>query len=385
MIARRLARFGTSIFGEMTRLANEHGAVNLSQGFPDFDGPAEVFDWARQAMRDGLNQYARSMGLPALVTAIAANLEEDYSLRYDPMTEVCVTSGATEAIAAAILGLLEPGDEAVLFEPFYDSYPPCVTLAGGTWRALPLRFPDFAIDFDRLRALIGPRTRLVVMNTPHNPSGKVFTRRELEGIAELALRHDLIVVSDEVYEHLTYDGVRHLPIAGIDGMRERALGISSTGKTYSLTGFKIGWAWGARPLVAAVAAAHQFLTFATATPFQAAMARALRAFRGPWLERLRADYLARRDFLMGTLAAAGFTPARPQGSYFILASFERLFTGSDVEFARRLVERHKVAAIPPSSFYSEDQAEGARLLRFAFCKRLETLQAAAERLQGITR
>ncbi|MAE77560.1 MAG: aminotransferase [Planctomycetes bacterium] len=380
MIASRLAPFGTSIFGVMTRLATEHGAINLSQGFPDFEGPPQIQDWAAQAMRDGHNQYARPMGAPPLVEAIAANLEEDYGLGYDPMTEINVTSGATEGICSALLGLLNPGDEVLLFEPFYDSYPACIALAGATAKVVTLRYPDFSVDFDEVEALIDERTRLVMLNTPHNPTGKVWQRAELERLAELCQRHDLLVVSDEVYEHLWFDQARHVPIAGIDGMRERTLGISSTGKTFSYTGWKIGWVWGAQPLVSAVAAAHQFVTFATATPLQIAMARALRELRDDYLTQFRADYDERRQLLLSILDRSGFQCAVPQGSYFVLAAFDGLFDGTDVDLAMHLIRQHKVAAIPPSSFYSRDVAEGQRLLRFAFCKRRETLEAASQAL-----
>lgn len=383
MISNKLAPFGTSIFGEMTRLAIEYEAINLSQGFPDFEGPPEIVEFAHAAMRDGHNQYARPMGTLPLVEAIAANLEEDYGLRYDPLSEINVTSGATEGIAAAILGLLNPGDEVLLFEPFYDSYPPCIALAGASYRALTLRHPDFAIDLDELAAMISDRTRMILMNTPHNPTGKVFTRGELEGIARLCQSHDLLLVCDEVYEHLWFDQARHVPPASLPGMRQRTLAISSSGKTYSFTGWKIGWVWGPKPLVAAVAAAHQFLTFATATPLQLAMAKALRTFRSPYLEQFRADYDARRRLLVEILQSIGFDVAVPQGSYFVLAAFGDLFDGSDVEFAMHLIRTHRVAAIPPSSFYRADPSEGRRLLRFAFCKKPETLAAAGRRLRGL--
>ena len=384
MISSKLAPFGTSVFGEMTRLAQEHGAINLSQGFPDFEGPSQILEFAARALHDGHNQYARPLGMPQLVTAIADNLASDYGLEYDAMSEVCVTSGATEAIAASLLGILESGDEVLAFEPFYDSYPACSAIAGAQLRTVPLRFPNFDLDVDALRAAITPRTRVLMLNSPHNPTGKVFARHELEAIAELCLRHDLIAICDEVYEHLFYDDHEHIPLAAIDGMRERTIGISSTGKTFSLTGWKIGWAYGAQPLIAAVFAAHQFLTFATATPLQIAMAEALREFRTGYFESFRAEYDVRRQKLLGILRGAGFDPAEPEGSYFVLAAYGGLYDGDDVAFAKHLTSQYGVAAIPPSSFYDANADEGRRLLRFAFCKRLETLEAAGERLAGLT-
>jgi N-succinyldiaminopimelate aminotransferase len=383
VISSRLRPFGVTIFTEMTRLAQEHGSINLSQGFPDFDGPADIIDAAVAAMRAGENQYARSRGHPQLVHAIAASRRRLYGLEYDPETEVTVCSGATEAIAASLLGLLEPGDEVILIEPFYDSYPACLALAGAVPRYLTLRFPEFAVDLDALRRLITPRTRLLVINTPHNPTGKVFTRAELEGIAALCQEHDLRVLTDEVYEHLTYDDAVHVPLASLPGMRERTLTLSSTGKTFSLTGWKIGWAAGPRDMVDSTQAAHQFLTFATATPLQVAMAHALEHFTGTYLTELRREYGERRAVLLHALRAAGLEVAVPRGTYFVVADFRRVFDGEDREFVRWLIAEHGVAAIPLSVFYAAAPAEGRHLVRFAFCKRQETLRAAATRLRGL--
>jgi N-succinyldiaminopimelate aminotransferase len=385
VVATRLKAFGTSIFGEMTQLAIQHGAINLSQGFPDFDGPAEIIDAAYRAMRAGHNQYARTRGVVELVEAIAASRERSFGLRYDPLSEVVVFSGATEGIASTLLGLLNPGDEVILIEPYYDSYPVCVTLAGAVPRFLTLRFPDFALDPDELRRLVTSRTRLIVLNSPHNPTGKVMTRAELDAIARVACDHDLIVLADEVYEHLTYDDAVHVPIATLPGMRERTLSLSSTGKTFSMTGWKIGWATGPARLIDAAQAAHQFVTFATATPLQVAMAEAVRRFlmTDAYLSELRRQYLERRDFLTKGLEEVGFRVAVPRGTYFILADFSRLSSEDDQTFARRLVRDHGVATVPPSVFYSAHPEEGRRLLRFAFCKRQETLAAAAMRLRGL--
>lgn len=383
MVSARLAPFGASVFSEMTALANAHGAINLAQGFPDFDGPPEIVEAAAAALRAGHNQYARSMGRPELVAAIAGKMKRHYGLDLDPSSEVTVGCGATEMVAAALLGLLEPGDEVVLFEPFYDSYPAVVALAGGTVRCCTLRFPDFAVDLDALARCFTRRTRALVLNSPHNPSGKVFTPAELDAVADLCRAHDVVVIADEVYEHLTFDGHAHVPMATRPGMHDRTLTISSTGKTYSLTGWKVGWAVGPAPLVAAAQAAHQFLTFCAATPLQVAMAAAIERFDGDYFAGLRAAYAARRDLLVSGLAEAGFEVAVPAGTYFVLAGFGGLTSDDDRTFARRLVESVGVAAIPPSAFYRDARDEGARLLRFAFCKREETLRAACERLRGL--
>jgi N-succinyldiaminopimelate aminotransferase len=380
-----LAPFGTSIFSEMTALANAHGAINLSQGFPDFEGPPELIEAAIAALRAGHNQYARSMGHPDLVQAIATKTRELYGLDIDPWTGVAVFCGATEGIAASLLGLLDPGDEAILFEPFYDSYPAMVARAGATARYCTLRFPDFALDVDALAALFGPRTRVLVLNTPHNPTGKVFGRAELEAIADLCRRHDTLVVADEVYEHLTFDGRRHIPIATLPDMLARTLTLSSTGKTFSYTGWKVGWAIGPPDLIAAAQRAHQFITFCGATPLQVAMAAGIREFGAPYWAELQRAYTARRDLLAGALARAGFRVAVPAGAYFILADFTGLSDQDDRAFARSLIEDHGVATIPASPFYCAAPDEGRRLVRFAFCKRRATLAAAAERLERVGR
>lgn len=383
MTATRLEPFGTTIFSEMTQLAQAHGAINLAQGFPDFDGPPEIVEAAIDALQRGHNQYARSMGHPAVVQAVAEKVERCGGGTFDPMTEVIVFSGATEGIAATVLGLVNPGDEVIVFEPFYDSYPAVVAMAGGVVRTCPLRFPDFALDGDRLAELFGPRTKLLILNTPHNPTGKVFTRAELQVIADLCQKHDVTVLADEVYEHLTYGDAQHVGIATLPGMRDRTLTLSSSGKTYSFTGWKVGWATGPVRLVKAAQAAHQFLTFSTATPLQVAIGKALVKLGDDFYRELRDQYTERRDFLLRVLREAGFTPSSPQGTYFVLASFEKLSTADDRTFARELVTKHGVAVIPPSVFYAAEPEEGRRLVRFAFCKRRETLDRAAERLRGL--
>jgi len=383
VITERLKPFGTTIFSEMTALAQKHEAINLAQGFPDFEGPREVVEAAVEALRSGENQYARSRGHPELVRAIAESYERSYGLTFDPMEEVVVFSGATEGIAASLLGILNPGDEVILLEPFYDSYPPGLALSGAVPRFLTLRFPGFALDPDALEALVNRRTRMIVLNTPMNPTGKVFTRDDLEVIASVCREHDLLALTDEVYEHLTFDGARHLPLASLPGMRDRTLTLSSAGKTYSYTGWKIGWGVGPRQLVDGAQAAHQFLTYAVPTPLQKAVAYALTHHAENYLEAFRAEYLERRNFLVDVLLGAGFQLTPPEGTYFILADFRDVFRGDDREFCHWLTREHGVAAIPPSAFYQKDQEEGGRLARFAFCKRMETLERAAERLRRL--
>jgi N-succinyldiaminopimelate aminotransferase len=296
---------------------------------------------------------------------------------------VAVCCGATEGLAASILGLVNPGDEVILFEPYFDSYPACVAMAGATARYYTLEFPDFELDLEALGALFNERTRLILLNTPHNPTGKVFRRDELEAIAELCRRWDVLVLTDEVYEYLTFDSAAHVPMAGLPDMRERTLTLSSTGKTYSLTGWKIGWGIGPRPLVAAMQAAHQFLTFCAATPLQAAMAVAIRQLGDDYLAEFRAEYTRRREILLAILRDSGFEVATPAGTYFAMAAFAALDEGDDRAISRRLVLDYGVAAIPCSAFYHDRLDEGRRLLRFAFCKREETLLEAGERLRGL--
>lgn len=375
----RLAAFGTSVFAEMTALAVRHRAVNLGQGFPDFDGPEFVKDAAVAAMRAGHNQYAPMPGLPALQRAVAEHQRRFYGLDFDPATEVTVHAGATEALCATLQALLDGGDEVVLFEPFYDAYRPGVSLAGARERVVRLRPPGFALDPAELEAAVGARTRAVLLNSPGNPAGKVFSRRELEEVAAVCRRHDLLAVTDEVYEHIAY-GEEHVPLAVLPGMRERTVTISSAGKTFSFTGWKIGWSCAPPPLAAAVRAAHQFVTFAVATPFQHAAAAALAA-PDSYYESLREDYQARRDRLCDGLRDVGFAVEPPQGTYFALADVRPLGFEDDAAFCRELPGRVGVAAIPLSAFVTEG---GPRhLVRFAFCKDDATLDEAIRRLRGL--
>lgn len=377
--AAKLAPFGTTIFTEMSRLAVEHGAVNLGQGFPDFDGPDFVKEAAIAAIRAGHGQYARMTGIPPLHQALARKYQRDWGLTYAADTELTVTSGATETLFAAINGICDVGDEVILFEPYYDSYKASIAMAGATYRLVTLRSPDWSFDVEELRGAFTPRTRAILLNTPHNPTGKVFTRAELELIAALCIEHDVICIADEVYEHLVYDG-EHIPIATLPGMRERTITISSLGKTFSLTGWKVGWAAAPPPLSAAVRAAHQFITFAVATPLQHAAATALGA--GPdYYTDLVSGYRRKRDYLARELARIGFDVRPPAGTYFLCAGFKRFSRDDDVTFCKQLIGLG-VAAIPPSVFYDDPQF-GKDDVRFAFCKRDATLQAAVSRLDRL--
>jgi N-succinyldiaminopimelate aminotransferase len=379
-LSRKLEGFGTTIFTEMTRRANERGAVNLAQGFPDFDGPDFVKEAAIAAVRAGRGQYARMSGIPEIHAALSAKYRRDYGLEYAADTELTVTSGATEAIFSAIQGTCGEGDEVVLFEPYYDSYKPSLRMAGAAARVVTLYAPDWSFDREEVRNAITPSTRALLLNTPHNPTGKVFSREELEFLASLCRERDLLCITDEVYEHLVYEG-RHVPMATLPGMRERTITISSFGKTFSLTGWKIGWAAAPAELSDAVRAAHQFVTFATATPLQHGAAAALAA--GPdYYARLRSDYRRRRDYLTDALVRLGFGVRRPAGTYFVCADFTAFGFQDDVAFCRHLLEQIGVAAIPPSFFY--DRREQARgYARFAFCKREETLREAVARLEQL--
>lgn len=398
-VCSRLAPFGATIFAEMTRLALEHNAVNLAQGFPDFDGPEFLKDAAVGAIRAGHGQYARMFGLPALNEAIARDFSARSGVSVDPTREVTVTSGCTEAIAATMLGLLEPGDEVILFEPFYDSYRACAALAGATPRVVTLRPPPgagagairgggvearpFGFDERELRAAFGPRTSAILVNTPHNPTGKVFSREELALIAELCLAHDAIAITDEVYEHLLYEGAKHIALASLPGMAERTVTLSSLGKTFSFTGWKIGWAIAPPNLTGGVRAAHQFLTFATSTPMQHAAAKAIGSEEaGSYVQGLVATYVERRAFLLEALARLGFTAYAPEGSYFIMADHSAFGRADDADFAKWLTREVGVACIPPGAFYADPS--GARsLARFAFCKRKETLEEAVKRMERL--
>ncbi|MEV7320414.1 pyridoxal phosphate-dependent aminotransferase [Streptomyces sp. NPDC093970] len=384
LLNRRLAEFGTTIFAEMSALALSTGSINLGQGFPDTDGPEEVREAAVRALRDGRgNQYPPGPGVPELRTAVAAHQERRYGLSYDPDAEVLVTAGATEAIAAALLALVEPGDEVVALEPYYDSYAACIAMAGGTRVPVTLR-PDgtaFRLDLDELRAAVTPRTRLLLVNTPHNPTGTVLTRAELTAIAELAVERDLLVVTDEVYEHLVYDGAEHIPLATLPGMRGRTVTIGSAGKTFSFTGWKVGWVTSTPELVTAVRSAKQFLTYVASGPFQYAVAEAL-ALPDSYFEAFRQDMRTKRDILAAGLREAGFTVYDTAGTYFVTTDIRPLGERDGFAFCRALPERAGVVAIPNAVFYDHRDV-GAPFVRFAFCKRADVLEEAAHRLKRL--
>ena len=382
----RMRPFGTSIFAEMSALAVRTGAVNLGQGFPDTDGPPEMLEAAVAALRGGRNQYPPGPGIPELRAAIAEHQRRFWDLSYDPDGEVLVTAGATEAIAASLMALCEPGDEVVCFEPFYDSYAACVALAGAVRRPVTLRpGPDgrYGFDPDELRAAFSPRTRLVLLNTPHNPTGKVFTRDELVLIAELAQEFDAVAVTDEVYEHLVFTDASgpHVPMATLPGMASRTLRISSAGKTFSCTGWKIGWVSGPRALVAAVMRVKQFLTYVNGGPFQPAVTVAL-GLSNEYYEGFRGDLQAKRDLLVAGLTQAGFGVLPPEGTYFVTADITGLGGRDGIEFCLGLPERAGVVAVPSQVFYDNVEA-GRHLVRFAFCKRPEVLREAATRLEKL--
>ena len=370
-----------SIFAEMSTLAVETGAINLGQGFPDTDGPAEVTAAAIQAIRDGFNQYPPDRGIPELRRAVADHQARFYGQQVDP-GDVMVSTGASEAIGAAIMALVEPGQEVVVFEPYFDLYAAVIELAGGVRRAVTLRTPDYSFDPDELEAVINPSTRLILVNTPHNPTGKVFSEAELAAIARLANTHDLLVVTDEVYEHMTYDGTRHIPLATLPGMAERTVTISSGGKSFGLTGWKVGWAHGPTELVNAVHTVKQHLSFTSGAPFQRAMVTALNLGDG-YFTGLADDLCAKRDLVADGLRSVGLHVLPAQGTYYVTADVAPLGYDDGMEFCRDLPGRCGVVAIPNRVFY-DDESAGRSIVRFAYCKQFEVLHEAVERLSRLT-
>jgi N-succinyldiaminopimelate aminotransferase len=381
----RLKPYAVTIFAEMSALAARIGAVNLGQGFPDEDGPPAMLKTAEQAIADGVNQYPPGLGIAPLRQAIAAQRRRHFGIDYDPDAEVLVTVGATEAIAAAVIGLVEPGSEVLVIEPFYDSYSPVIAMAGCHRVAVPLVADGrgFAIDVDALRHAITPRTRALIVNSPHNPTGMVATHAELSAIAELAVSNDLLVITDEVYEQLVFDGRRHLPLAGYPGMTERTVTISSAAKMFNVTGWKIGWACGPSELIAGVRAAKQFLTYVGGAPFQPAVAHALDT-EDAWVTALRESFQAKRNRLAGALTDIGFDVLDSSGTYFVCADPRPLGYTDSTTFCAELPERAGVAAIPMSAFCDTESAhigDWNHLVRFAFCKRDDTMEEAIRRLQ----
>lgn len=383
MIQNRWQQFGTSIFTVMTQAAIKADAVNLAQGFPDFDGPDVIKDAAIQAIKEGKNQYAPATGIPLLRQRLAERQKKRTGLAWHPDTEITVTSGATEALFSTIVGLLNPGDELLTFEPYFDSYPAAVFAAGATLKAVPLKAPDWRFDAEQLERAITPRTKILLLNTPHNPSGKVFTRDEMQQIAALVTKHDLIVVTDEVYEELVFAPGKHESFAALPGMRERTVTISSTSKTFSMTGWKVGYAFATPALTDVIRAVHQFTVFCSATPLQFGMAAALELSESYYNE-FRREYLERRDYLCATLKKYGFTCTAPLGSYFVMADYSAVSQLPDTAFALWLTEQVKVACIPSSVFYSDPERVRAeqRYVRFGFCKNMNTLKAAGERFEA---
>lgn len=378
VVTRALRPFGTTIFTEMTGLANNYGAVNLSQGFPDFDGPEEIRAKAAEAIVRGPNQYAPSAGMPELRGAVAGKMKRFYGVEVDADQEVTVTSGATEGLCATLLGILEPSDEVILLEPCYDSYPPVAAMAGARIRYVSLRPPDFNLPRKQLAEAFGPHTRAIVINNPQNPCGKVFSREELAFIGSLCVEHDTYAISDEVYEHLVYDGCEHATLLSLPELRNRAFVISSTAKTFSMTGWKVGYVVAAPELSQAVRMSHQFITFCGQSALQEAMGFAI-DFPDSYYTALLADYTRKRDWLCQALRDLGFKVYTPEGTYYLLVDITPLGFSDDLAFCRMLPEQAGVAAIPCSYFW-EDRRRGKELVRFCFCKKDRTLEEAIQRL-----
>ena len=377
MLARRLQGIPPTIFSEMSALAVRTGSVNLGQGFPDVDGPPAVITRAVEALQGGQNQYAPGIGVPALREAIARHQARHYGLDLDPDRQICVTTGCTEGVAAALLGLVDEGDEVIVLEPYYDSYVAMIQMAAGVRRPVTLRWPDFRLDVDALRAAIGPRTRFVLLNSPHNPTGTVLAREELQAIADLAIEHDLVVITDEVYEHLVFDSHEHVPLATLPGMFERTLTLSSAGKSYSFTGWKVGWATGPAELVEPVLAAKQWLTFTSGAPLQPAIAHALDD-EPDFPVELAADLQKRRDLLCSGLTDVGLDVRVPEGTYFALTDVSDLGWEDGLSFCLALPERAGVVAIPTQGFHDTDA--GRHLVRWAFCKGAAVIEDGLRRL-----
>ena len=385
-VSRKAERFTESVIREMTRQANLYGAVNLSQGFPDFAAPEEVKRAACAAIEADINQYAITWGAKRFRDAIAAKTKWHLGLEVDPEREIVVTCGSTEAMIAAMMAFVDPGDEVIVFEPYYENYGPDAILSDATPRYVTLHPPDWNFDPQELRAAFNERTKAIIVNTPHNPTGKMFTREELRLIADLCIEHDVLALTDEIYEHIWYPdaarGVEHVAMATLDGMRERTVTINGMSKTYSVTGWRVGYAIADPELTGAIRKVHDFLTVGAAAPLQEAGVYALN-LPPSYYQKLQSDYQQRRDFLLGVLAEAGFRCFKPDGAYYIMTDIAEFGFQHDVQFAQYLVREVGVAVVPGSSFYSRPEL-GAQQVRFCFCKRDETLQAAAERLQRLS-
>ncbi len=375
--ASRTHSFTESVIREMTRVARANGSTNLAQGFPDFPAPERIKQAAAEAIHADINQYGITWGAPSLRTALVESYRSLYQMEIDDMREITVTCGATEAMASIFLALIDPGDEVLVLEPFYENYGPDAILAGASPVFIPLEAPDFRLDPDRLRAAVTPRTRAIILNTPNNPTGRVLDRDELQAVADCCLEHDLIAITDEIYEHILYEG-EHVPLATLEGMRERTVTVSGASKTFSVTGWRIGWIVAPEALTAAIRKVHDFLTVGAPAPLQEAVAVGMAELGAPYYTDLAEGYRARRDALIPGLQAAGFSCSPPQGAYYVLADFSALSSADDDTFARELAANEGVASVPGSSFFSA--GGGSTLLRFAFCKRIETLEEASHKL-----
>ena len=381
MLSEKAGRFTESVIREMTRLAMKHGAINLAQGFPDFPAPAEIKRAAQEAIAADINQYAITWGAKPLRDAIAEKFQRTQGLTIDPEREITVCCGSTEAMMSAMMAVINPGDEVVIFEPFYENYGPDAILSGATPRFVPLRPPEFTFDRQQLAAAFGPATKAVILNTPNNPTGKVFTRQELEFIRELCMRWNAFAITDEIYEHILYDGARHISLATLDGMRERTITINGMSKTYSVTGWRVGWCLAAPEVTSAIRKVHDFLTVGAPAPLQQAGAVALH-LPDSYYQKLAADYCVRRDRTLQMLESAGFKCFKPRGAYYIMTDISAFGFPDDVAFTRYLIEHVGVAPVPGSSFYN-NPADGGQQVRFCFCKTDATLSAAGERLSKL--
>jgi aspartate/methionine/tyrosine aminotransferase len=381
MLSAKAEQFTESVIREMTRLAMQYDAVNLAQGYPDFAAPEEVKEAARQAITDDINQYAITWGAKELRDAIARKFERVQGVRVDPEREITVCCGTTEAMIASMMALINPGDESIIFEPFYENYGPDVILSGATPRFVALRPPDWTFDREELARAFGPNTKAIILNTPSNPTGKVFSREELEFIRDLCVRWSVFAVTDEIYEHIIYDGAQHISMASLDGMRDRTVTISGMSKTYSVTGWRVGWAIAPPEASVSIRKVHDFLTVGAPAPLQQAGAQALE-LPPSYYQKLAENYQTKRDRMLGILTEAGFKCFKPQGAYYIMTDISRFGFADDVSFARFLVEKAGIAVVPGSSFY-DDPASGARQVRFTFCKKESTLAAAAEKLSKL--
>jgi aminotransferase len=375
-------QFTESVIREMSRVAAAHGAINLAQGYPDFPAPAEIKQAAVDAIMEDHNQYAITWGTKDLRESIAWKTEQDYGIVIDPEQQVTVCCGSTEGMIASLLATVNPGDEVIVFEPFYENYGADVILCGAVPKYLKLHAPDFHLDYDELSAAFSPKTRAIIINTPHNPSGKVFTRKELEFIADLCIKNDCLAITDEIYEHILYDEAEHLPIFALPGMAERTITINSISKTYSVTGWRIGYVLASPELSQSIRKVHDFLTVGAAAPLQVAAAKALRSSR-EYYQGLSAFYRERRDYLYQVLSSVGLDCFKPSGAYYIMADITSLGWQDDVDFTMYLAKEIGVAVVPGSSFYRAENTDGKKLIRFCFCKELSTLQAAADRLNKL--